>query len=466
MEDGTERYPLSSEQGWEGSLKSSLISAIKGLHQEDIFSPATLAFLVRVAGAALQFGFTVLLAHYYGSTGVGIFVIALSILVISSTIARWGFDQATLKLVASNLVGDHQENVRLIVKFARNVVLTSSTIGMVVLILLSEWLALLFFDSRSMSHVIIILAFAMIPFSLSVLFAEALRGMKRIGSYSMLHGALIPLFSILALIFLRIWVDDIITGAYAYLIASLITMFVGISIWAKFTPTPEASQSKRLDSNNRQELLSISPALAWISIISVAMSFTETFILGIFHHESDVGLYAAALRLALLLNFIIIAFNSILAPNYASLYKKGDLQTMQSLTRNSILVMLGITLPMALVFILFPDAVLSIFGEEFLDAASALILLTVGQLINVLSGPVGILLQMTGREKVFRNNVLIASIATLSSSLLLIPSYAVIGASISAVFGIFLLNALSVFSVRKHLGIYPLSFKIHFLSSH
>lgn len=438
-------------------MKDSVVSALQGLHRHGIVGPAAGAFLLRVFGAALQFLFTVLLARFYGAAGVGVFVISLSLLVVTSTIARWGLDQTGLKLVAANLASKHFGAIRGILVYASSFILLTGTIGTLLLLLLADWLAVVFFKGGEASGVITVMAAALLPFSLMMLFAEVLRGLRRILAYSLLHGALIPLFSILFLLLFQGLLDGVIAGAAAYLSASVLTAAIAIFLGTRaIFRLPQDDTDTAV---NRRKLLNTSNSLAWVAIISVLMSFTETFILGLFHDEASVGRYAAALRLALLINFIIIAFNSILAPNFASLYRQEKMPDIQALARHSIIVMFVLTLPLVAIFCLLPAQVLSIFGDEFGKATIALILLSIGQLINVLSGPVGILLQMTGQERTFRNNVIVTALTTLISALVLVPPYAEIGASLSAVVGILLLNVLSLISVRNRLGINPLPLK-------
>jgi len=53
-----------------------------------------------------------------------------------------------------------------------------------------------------------------------------------------------------------------------------------------------------------------------------------------------------------------------------------------------------------LICTLFPVFVLNFFGEEFVAAAPLLVVLSLGQLINVATGSVGFLLLMSGHEKI------------------------------------------------------------------
>jgi O-antigen/teichoic acid export membrane protein len=454
MEDDTERAALSPVQVEGECLKTALWSALRDLSRNRILGPAAGAFLLRVSGAGLQFLFTLLLARFYGAAGVGVYVIGLSILVVASTIARWGLDQTSMKLVAAGVAGKNYRAAREIVVYARNIILLTAIAGTLLLLLLSDVLASIFFTEGEASVVFAIMGAALLPLSLATLFAEALRGLQRVSAYSLIHGLLIPLFSIIFLLFTKGLFEGVIAGAAAYLMACILVALVAIPLWSRAASRlPRDESEPPLD---RAEALATSRHLAWVTIISVAMTFTETFVLGLFHEEVSVGLYAAALRLALLINFFIIAFNSILAPNFSALFRQGKLTEIETLARQSILLMLVPTLPVVVLFCLLPGPVLSIFGDEFAQAASALILLSLGQLVNIISGPVGILLQMTGEERAYRNNVIISAASTLSASLILIPPFAVVGAAGSAVFGILLLNTLSLLTVRKRLGINPL----------
>ena len=55
-------------------------------------------------------------------------------------------------------------------------------------------------------------------------------------------------------------------------------------------------------------------------------------------------------------------------------------------------------LPMALAFIVFGREILSLFGSEFQAGYQALVILTAGQIVNAMTGPVGFLLTMTGNQ--------------------------------------------------------------------
>jgi O-antigen/teichoic acid export membrane protein len=91
------------------------------------------------------------------------------------------------------------------------------------------------------------------------------------------------------------------------------------------------------------------------------------------------------------------------------------------------------TTPVLLGFLLLGKSILHIaFGQEFIVAYPALVLLVLGQFVHSISGATGLFMNMTGNQNVFRNIVFIAATTNIGINLLLIPLYGINGAAIAA----------------------------------
>ena len=108
-----------------------------------------------------------------------------------------------------------------------------------------------------------------------------------------------------------------------------------------------------------------------------------------------------------------------------------------------------------LVFVLLPGVIMGAFGAEFRTAVVILVVLSVGEFINVLAGPVGILLQMTGNEKTYRNCTFASAVAQLVLCLVLIPELGALGAAIATASAIVVTNGLSLIFAKRALGFIP-----------
>jgi len=103
--------------------------------------------------------------------------------------------------------------------------------------------------------------------------------------------------------------------------------------------------------------------------------------------------------------------------------------------------------------VIFPKEILTLFGDEFDEAAIYLQILAIGQFINAITGSVGYLLSMSGNEKDLRNSSIISGLLVITLSLILVPKFNGLGAAIAVAISIAMQNLLAVHWVKKRLGI-------------
>src|SRR5690606_38562703 len=88
---------------------------------------------------------------------------------------------------------------------------------------------------------------------------------------------------------------------------------------------------------------------------------------------------------------------------------------------------------------------LSLFGADFTRGITALLLLSLAQLVNVATGSVGVLLNMTGNQHAMRNSVLIGGAILLVLAVVLSPLYGMNGMAAANAAGMVLQNVLAAF---------------------
>ena len=96
--------------------------------------------------------------------------------------------------------------------------------------------------------------------------------------------------------------------------------------------------------------------------------------------------------------------------------------------------------PLVIVFFMFPDFLLGLFGEEFKVGVTAFIFLSCGRLISSFSGSVGNILQMTGNQNIYAIILLIGAILNVVLNLILIPLYGINGAAIASMSSLIVWN--------------------------
>ena len=115
-----------------------------------------------------------------------------------------------------------------------------------------------------------------------------------------------------------------------------------------------------------------------------------------------------------------------------------------------------IAAPVLLVCALFPGWVLHWFGEEFRAGALLLRVIALAQLVNVVTGSVGFLLNMTCHERLMRNIALLSNGLGLLGFWVLISLYGPLGAAFALAFVLVCQNVVALVFVWRKLGIWML----------
>ena len=134
------------------------------------------------------------------------------------------------------------------------------------------------------------------------------------------------------------------------------------------------------------------------------------------------------------------------------MYNKGQMKELEKYVKTTTLVMTLAALPITIFLLIFPEFVLSFFGNDFTGGAWLLRILAIGQFISVISGSVAYLLNMTGHEKDRRNVLMFNAMLTIILALILNPIYGAIGSALASAIGIASTNLMALGFVKKRLG--------------
>jgi O-antigen/teichoic acid export membrane protein len=128
----------------------------------------------------------------------------------------------------------------------------------------------------------------------------------------------------------------------------------------------------------------------------------EIFIAAALLSNTDTSMYSAGQRLALLLVVPLTSIQVVFSPVIARLAVQPDKQdTLQSLLRTGATVATAMTIVVALPILVAPGFVLDkVYGPGFEGAVPVVLLLSIGFIVNVVTGMAGSTLSMLGREGV------------------------------------------------------------------
>jgi O-antigen/teichoic acid export membrane protein len=241
---------------------------------------------------------------------------------------------------------------------------------------------------------------------------------------------------------------------FAQAIAALVVMgFLFWSAW-KLTPTPV----KRMHSgfpSMESEVISFSAVTFGIAFLEFVIAQADKIIIGFYLNAREVGIYALAATLIGFLPIVLQSVNQIFCPTIAELHARNEHDLLEKIYQTLTKWIVGLTIPLAAVMIVFAPGLMQLFGKEFAGAWPVLVIGTAGQLINCSVGSVGYLLLMSGNQRKLITIQAISGIVMVVLNVKLVPNLGIIGAAIAAATANAFTNLACLLQVRKTLKMFP-----------
>jgi len=417
----------------------------------EILKKSSISLLLKIIGSLLGYVFLLLVTRNSGASSWGIYILFLSVLNISSIFARLGLDTLTLKLVSASNFIVHQ--IKSIYFSSFRLVLLFSIIVSSLLFFVSQSVSSLIFHTSSLAFIIKWIALILPLFALICVNENFFRGLKMIKEFAFFQRTAKMLCSVIFFLvfYFGFGMKDSQTVVLSYISALIVIFLVSTLLVSRIISV--GNFSTFLKSN---EMLKQSMPMMMSSSVLLIMSWADSLMIGSFIGEYEVGIYNVAVKVALLISFTLGAVNSISAPKISQAYNNNQILKFKNIVIQATKTIFYSSLPAIGIIFIFPEFLLSFFGKEFILAKSALLILAFSQVINAMSGSVGIILNMTGKEKVFRNILIIALLINISFNLLLIPRYGIEGAAIASASSLVFWNLYSVFYVYRKYDLFTL----------
>ncbi|UAJ12684.1 hypothetical protein [Polymorphobacter megasporae] len=408
------------------------------------------AFGFRLLGAAVSFALSWMIARRFGPQGSGLFGLAASTIQFLGYVAIGGLDVVVVRAIAGNMrVGKDSE--------ARGSVVSCFIIVLVISVSLSTLLhKYIDIVCRGILHssdvipLMQIMFWSVIPVSLARLASATLRAHQKVAISQFIDG---PAQTGFVVIFVAIMIViggrlNLVDIALASLIGVTLTMLFGWYLYANSSvsrgPKDRISTFATVAAGIPILVAAISnSAVEWLSNVLIAENLSTV----------DVGVFRTAWQIVALLGLVQVAFDSIIGPRLAALWKVGDLSSIAIVSTRMSLLAMGLASPVVFAIMIFPQDILGLFGHKFVIGSSALQVLVVGQIIRLASGPLGSILVMSGS----RLWVYLYSMVNIATFLIvshwLIGGYGLVGASAATVITICVRGLFTAIVVRLRLGV-------------
>jgi len=411
---------------------------------EKIKSKTLFALCLKVSSALVSFFSVVVITRYLGIEQSGYYFLAYSIISILAVVSRVGLDNTVLRFTGAAVSEKNYPSIRgLMNKSMGLALLGSSFIGLLGYISVPT-LATEVFKQPELINVLKFSMPAIVAISLSTLIGMFFQGIGHIAKTVFLVNIAINL---LLIIFLVIFNSSTAKDAAVFLsLSSLLTLFIGLFFCIPYTKYPILYDLE-------WKTLASSFIPLWVMMtMQQVIQWSGRIIAGAWLPATDVALLAVAQRTALLTSFILMAVNLVIAPSFAALYKKNDMENLKESAIKAMKLTAFFGLFLSAPLFLFPQFFLGIFGDEFASGGKLLRIMVVGQIINVITGPVLMLLSMTGNERYLKSAIIYSAFISVFSGLVLVPTYGVQGAAIATAIAVSTQNILLLMQVNKALG--------------
>jgi O-antigen/teichoic acid export membrane protein len=350
-----------------------------------------------IAGLAVfmvaTLGTNILISRALGAAALGTITLATQFAFVAGAATRFGMDMASVRRVAIDVGSGEPSRIRAVMARAAAIAAFASLIVAAAVFLGAGSLARAFGSAGSRDA--FRAAALALPFvALCQVYLGGTRGLKIMRHTLYVYWAGQPV-SWIALMVIG-WVISKSTGmsVLAYALSWILATVAAWFVWER-----ETRSFPRLPAGPGEvrELVRYGAPRAPAALLSQLLFWTDYFVLSRYVTSAELGVYAAAVRVAQSLVLFLTAVNYMFSPFVADLHAKGERDRLDSLYKALTRWTLAGTLPLLLLLLIVPGPVLLVFGGKFESGTTALRILLIGQTVNVAVGSVGFILIMVGR---------------------------------------------------------------------
>jgi O-antigen/teichoic acid export membrane protein len=442
-------------KGLRAALESAFPTARFG-DQRTILAGTGQSAVGLVVAILATFATQVLITRVQGPAAFGVVTMATQGALVLGFFSRFGMDMAAVRRVAIDLGRGERARVRGIVSRASVIAAAASVVVAALVFVFAGTLARAFAPDLAADATDAFRAAALaVPFAALVqVYLGGTRGLKimRHTLYVFWMGQPLAWMAFMLLGWLAARSVGVTTLAYS---ASWILATVAAA-WLWLRETRGFGRERPLP-GEVGDLLRYGAPRAPAALFSQLLFWTDLFVLARYATSVETGVYAAAARSAQVILLFTISVSLMFAPFVADLHARGERDRLDRLFKQLTRWTLAATLPIFVVLAAAPEAALRLFGSDFGAGQTALLILLLGQLVNVATGTVGFVLIMVGRTG-WDLVVYAASVAfDIGSAILLIGGLGLgmEGAALAGALTMALSKLARLFLVWRFVGIQP-----------
>lgn len=398
--------------------------------------------------------FKVYLARTLGAEALGIYALGMTVVGLVGIFGGLGLTWAAARFPAAYISTGRMEDLRAFMAWSLLMLVGVNGTLAVGVVLLRHWVSVRFYHTPALAGYLVLFAFILFFGALTNFFGQLLTGYKEVAKRTIITNFAAVLLSIVFTVILV----SLGMGLWGYILAQVGSAVVVLMllVWTSYRLTPvEARFALKAIRHPPREMFSFAAAAFAMEIVGFLYGQTDKIVLGVYLNARSVGVYAVAATIVAFIPVALQSVNPIFAPTIADLHARGEMELLNRLFQTLTKWIAGLTLPLAVVVMIFSRVLMRIFGHDFEAGWVILVIGAAAQLVNCATGSVGFLLLMSGNEKRLVRIQAVMAVVTVSLCLLAVPRWGIAGAALAAALGNAGTNAWLLLEVRKILGLFP-----------
>ena len=191
-------------------------------------------------------------------------------------------------------------------------------------------------------------------------------------------------------------------------------------------------------------------SVAWVATFTTqGLLWLDLLILPAYISAAELAIYSVATSIVVLATFAMSPISQSLAPRIADLTRRKELRRLAIAYQAAASWMLRFSLPFFAIILIFPRPLLGLFGTGYGAGAAVTVILALGKLSDVATGPCGTMLNQAGLNKLALIDNVVILVLNVSLNLILIPSHGIRGAAIAWTVSLLGVNVARAIQVRR-----------------
>ncbi len=412
---------------------------------------ATFFLIGNIFTLIVGFPLQIYVTRVLGADGLGVFSLLEGGVGLVSGLIGFGLAPTLVKFIPGYLAEQKYDCIKALVLKGIFILL-----GTGLLVYGVGWIALPWIEVQwpqlQHHHWDVVLMGSAVPLGLLVFYlSQGLRGFQEI-RYMVIGSSFLQLTVKAGLAILLLGLGLGLIGYIGAVIVSMLValLWLSVGLLRKIKSLPK--NEKSADICDSKPWVKYASIMYGNSLLGVSTIYLDRFLIGLFVNVSAVGVLVVIKQLQQLPVIFLQMFIAVAAPMFSAAHARNDKEERQHIFHLTTDWVVRASMPLFMFLILFSAPFLNLYGEEFVQPGLwPLWLLIGGQLVNLMCGPIGNVLNMSGMESQMLRISVVQAVLTVLGLVIFVPEYGLIGAAGVLTAGILFTNGTALYLAKKHI---------------